>query len=321
MTAYFIVDTKFKPVICLMGPTACGKTQCAIDLLSYFDLEIISVDSAMIYRGMDIGTAKPSPLTLKQAPHRLINTHDPSEVYSAAEFRSDAINAIDAILNQGRIPLLVGGTMLYFHVLQQGIDALPAANFTIRQQLKTEQATLGLKKLHERLSVIDPIAAQRIHPHDSQRIFRALEVAQLSGNSLTALQTTSSNTLPYYFINIALFPNDRYRLHQTIADRFQTMLAQGFLEEVETLFKRDDLHTDLPAIRTVGYRHLWNYLQGTFSYAHMKDRAIIATRQLAKRQLTWLRSWKTLNTFACYESDTTKKMVHLIKTNLKNANF
>lgn len=305
-----------------MGPTACGKTQTAIDLLPYLDLEIISVDSAMIYRGMDIGTAKPSPLTLKQAPHRLIDTHDPSDVYSAAEFRINAMKAIEEILNQGRIPLLVGGTMLYFHVLQHGIAALPPTNFLIRHQLKNELMHLGLKKLHERLSVIDPLAAQRIHPHDPQRILRALEVAYVSGKTLTELQTTlSTDTLPYCFINIALLPDDRQRLHQVIAARFQTMLAQGFLEEVEKLFNRGDLHADLPAIRTVGYRQIWNYLLGTFSYTEMQDRAIIATRQLAKRQLTWLRSWKTLNKLACDEPKNLKKIIALVKINLKKANF
>ncbi|MFI0455865.1 MAG: tRNA (adenosine(37)-N6)-dimethylallyltransferase MiaA [Candidatus Rickettsiella isopodorum] len=300
-----------------MGPTASGKTSLAIDLLSYLDFEIISVDSAMIYRGMDIGTAKPSALILKQAPHRLIDTHDPSEIYSAAEFRSDAISAIENILNKGRIPLLVGGTMLYFHVLQQGIATLPPANFLIREQLKKDLKNLGLKKLHKRLSAIDPMAARRIHPNDPQRILRALEVALASGKTLTELQLTPTlSPLPYLFINIALLPDDRSRLHKAIATRFQTMLDRGFIEEVEKLFKRGDLHANLPAIRTVGYRQIWNYLLNTISTTEMQDRSIIATRQLAKRQITWLRSWPKLNSFASNNKENEKKIIELIKINL-----
>jgi tRNA dimethylallyltransferase len=300
-----------------MGPTAAGKTNLAIDLLSYLALEIISVDSAMIYRGMDIGTAKPSTLILKQAPHRLIDTHDPSEVYSAAEFRADAIRAIEAIIHKGHIPLLVGGTMLYFHVLQQGIATLPPANPLVREQLKKDLENLGLKKLHDRLSVVDPIAAQRIHPNDPQRILRALEVAQVSGKTLTELQLTPNlSPPPYLFINIALLPEDRNQLHKAINTRFQTMLDLGFVEEVEKLFKRGDLHENLPAIRTVGYRQIWNYLLNNISYTEMQDLATIATRQLAKRQLTWLRSWQELNLFVSNDKENVKKIMELIKIKL-----
>ncbi len=300
-----------------MGPTASGKTDLAIDLLSYLKFEIISVDSAMIYRGMDIGTAKPSPLILKQAPHRLIDTHDPSEVYSAAEFRADAISAIEEIISKGHIPLLVGGTMLYFHVLQQGIATLPAANPLIREQLKKDLNDLGLNKLHERLSAIDPIAAQRIHPNDPQRILRALEVAQISGKTLTELQLAPTlSPLPYLFINIALLPDDRNILHKTIARRFQTMLDLGFVEEVEKLFKRGDLDANSPAIRTVGYRQIWNYLLNNISYTEMQELAIIATRQLAKRQLTWLRSWSELKLLVSNDKENVKKLVKLIKKSL-----
>ena len=297
-----------------MGPTASGKTNLAIDLLSHLEFEIISVDSAMIYRGMDIGTAKPSALILKQAPHRLIDTHDPGEVYSAAEFRSDAIRAIEEIFNNGRIPLLVGGTMLYFHVLQQGIATLPMANPLIREQLKKDLKDFGLKKLHERLSGVDPIAAQRIHPNDPQRILRALEVFQISGKTLTKLQRTPTlSSLPYLFINIALLPSDRNLLYKAIVTRFQTMLDLGFIEEVEKLFKRGDLHANLPAIRTVGYRQIWNYLLNTISYNEMQDRAIIATRQLAKRQLTWLRSWPDLKLLVSHDKENVKKIMALLK--------
>jgi tRNA dimethylallyltransferase len=299
-----------------MGPTASGKTNLAIDLLTYLEFEIVSVDSALIYRGMDIGTAKPSRLILNQAPHRLIDTHDPSEIYSAAEFRTDAINAIEEIINKGRIPLLVGGTMLYFHVLQQGIATLPPANQLVREQLKKELKDFGLKKLHERLSIVDPIAAQRIHPNDPQRILRALEVALVSGKTLTELQRTLTRSSPYFFINIALIPDDRTLLHEAITARFQAMLDLGFIEEVEKLFKRGDLHANLPAVRTVGYRQIWNYLLNSISYTEMQNLTLIATRQLAKRQLTWLRSWQELNTFASNHKENVKKIIELIKMNL-----
>lgn len=297
-----------------MGPTASGKTNLAIELVQHLDTEIISVDSGMIYRSMDIGTAKPSPLILKQAPHRLIDTHDPSQFYSAGEFRADAMAAIEEILARGRIPLLVGGTMLYFHVLQQGIATLPQANPQVRQQLTKELAEQGLKKLHQRLAIIDPIAAQRIHPNDPQRILRALEVPILSGKTLTALQQAPINSqLPYLFINIALIPSDRNLLHQAIAVRFQTMLNLGLLEEVDQLFKRGDLHAKLPSIRTVGYRQVWNYLMGNISSIEMQESAIIATRQLAKRQLTWLRSWKKLNILVSHDKENIRKIIQLVK--------
>jgi tRNA dimethylallyltransferase len=296
-----------------MGPTASGKTNLAIELIQHLDAEIISVDSAMIYRSMDIGTAKPSPLILKQAPHRLIDTHDPSQSYSAGEFRVDAISAIEEILARNHLPLLVGGTMLYFHVLQQGIATLPPANELVRQQLKKELEQQGLKKLHQRLTIIDPIAAQRIHPNDPQRLLRALEVPLITGKTLTALQQAPINShLPYLFINIALIPSDRNLLHQSITTRFQTMLKLGLLEEVEQLFKRGDLHANLPSMRTVGYRQVWNYLMGHISAIEMQESAIIATRQLAKRQLTWLRSCKKLNTLLCHDKENIQKIIQLI---------
>jgi tRNA dimethylallyltransferase len=298
-----------------MGPTASGKTNLAIELIQHLDAEIISVDSAMVYRGMDIGTAKPSALILKQAPHRLIDTHDPSQSYSAGEFRVDAIAAIEEILSRDRIPLLVGGTMLYFHILQQGIATLPQANQQVRQQLEKELAQQGLKKLHQRLSSIDLIAAQRIHPNDPQRILRALEVFMLTGKTLTALQQASHrhSQLPYLFINIALIPSDRDLLYQSIASRFQTMLKLGLLAEVDQLFKRGDLHANLPSIRTVGYRQVWSYLMGHSSSIEMQESAIIATRQLAKRQLTWLRSWKKLNPLISHDKENIRKIIQLIK--------
>jgi tRNA dimethylallyltransferase len=225
----------------------------------------------------------------------------------------DAIFAIEEILARDHLPLLVGGTMLYFHVLQQGIATLPPANELVRQQLKKELEQQGLKKLHQRLTIIDPIAAQRIHPNDPQRLLRALEVPLITGKTLTALQQAPINShLPYLFINIALIPSDRNLLHQSITTRFQTMLKLGLLEEVEQLFKRGDLHANLPSMRTVGYRQVWNYLMGHISAIEMQESAIIATRQLAKRQLTWLRSCKKLNTLLCHDKESIQKIIQLI---------
>lgn len=297
-----------------MGPTASGKTKLAIEFTQQFPAEIISVDSAMIYREMNIGTAKPTPELLKKAPHCLIDIRDPSQCYSAGEFREDALGAIEAILKKKCIPLLVGGTMLYFHVLQQGIAALPKANQAIRQQLQQSLEKQGPQKLHEKLQLIDPVAAQRIHPNDPQRLLRALEVAAITGKTLTEIQSTQSLTpLPYHFLNIALIPQDRSHHHHLIEKRFKTMLKQGFVEEVEKLFKRGDLKADLPAMRTVGYRQIWPYLEGKLSYPVMQECAIIATRQLAKRQMTWLRAWKNIYSFSYEEKNISHKIAELIK--------
>jgi tRNA dimethylallyltransferase len=278
-----------------MGPTACGKTDLAVELVQRLPAEIISVDSALIYREMNIGTAKPTADILKQAPHYLIDIRDPSQNYSAGEFREEALAAIETILEKKHIPLLVGGTMLYFHVLQQGIAELPKANPALRQQLKKNLAKEGLTNLYRRLQSLDPISAQRIHTNDPQRILRALEVIEITGKPLSELQKSHASTPPpYQFINIAIIPDNKNAHWQQIEKRFHTMLKQGFVEEVENLFKRGDLNTDLPSIRTVGYRQIWSYLAGELSYQEMQERAVIATRQLAKRQITWLRSWKSL---------------------------
>lgn len=279
-------------VICLMGPTASGKTQLAVDLVQRLPCEIISVDSAMVYRGMDIGTAKPSSALLKIAPHRLLDLRDPAEAYSAAQFCEDALHEIEDIVAQGKIPLLVGGTMMYFRALQKGLSELPSANAEIRARLAEEGLRYGWHVMHERLATIDPVAAQRIHPNDSQRIQRALEVYEISGKSLTAWQQQGAKSLSQYqVINLAVMPQDRAILHARIAERFDAMLAEGFLEEVRALFERGDLSLDTPAIRSVGYRQAWEYLLGQCSLQEMRDKAVIATRQLAKRQLTWLRHW------------------------------
>lgn len=281
-------------IICLMGPTAAGKTAIAIELVKQFPCDIISVDSAMIYRGMDIGTAKPSVEELAIAPHRLINIRDPAESYSAADFCHDATREIEKIIAQDRIPLLVGGTMMYFNALQHGLSVLPEADDDVRLMLEQQAEEIGWLAMHEKLQQIDPQAAARIHPNDPQRIQRALEVYTLMGQTLTELQACKPLPSPYRFINFAITPDDRAVLHQRIAQRFDQMLAQGFIEEVEKLYVRGDLQVNMPAIRAVGYRQAWEYLQGTINKEQLREQGIAATRQLAKRQLTWLRSWNKL---------------------------
>jgi tRNA dimethylallyltransferase len=286
------------PVICLMGPTAAGKTDIAVELVKHLPCDIISVDSAMVYRGMNIGTAKPDADMLAIAPHRLIDLRDPSEPYSAADFCQDALTEIKLILAEGRIPLLVGGTMLYFKALQQGLSTLPSADSALRQHITEEASRYGWPALHERLAQLDAASAARIHHHDSQRIQRALEIIALTGKSLTELYTEQKNANNnLQFINIALAPGDRAILHSRIAARFVNMLNQGFIEEVEALRMREDLNPELPAIRAVGYRQVWDYLAGLIHFEEMQERGIIATRQLAKRQLTWLRQWPEVTWF------------------------
>lgn len=279
--------------IFLMGPTASGKTDLAIRLRQTLPVEIISVDSALIYRGMDIGTAKPNVQELALAPHRLIDIKDPSESYSAAEFRRDALREMQEISAQGKIPLLVGGTMLYFKALLEGLSPLPSADEKVRSEIEAKAAQFGWAALHQELAKIDPVSAQRINPNDSQRINRALEVFYLSGQTLTALSTQKSEALPYHIDQFAIAPQDRSLLHQRIEWRFHKMIEQGFQQEVEKLYSRGDLHPDLPSIRCVGYRQMWEYLRGDYNHEEMVFRGICATRQLAKRQITWLRGWKS----------------------------
>ncbi|RUO59862.1 tRNA (adenosine(37)-N6)-dimethylallyltransferase MiaA [Pseudidiomarina marina] len=278
-------------VICLYGPTAAGKTGLAIALTQHLPCDIISVDSALIYRGMDIGTAKPTAEELAQAPHRLIDICDPAESYSAAQFAADARREIDNIIAAGRIPLLVGGTMLYFKALLEGMSKLPEADAAIRAQLTRELEQKGSEALHTELRQVDPQSAQRIHPNDPQRLLRALEVYRISGKTISELTEARHGALPYPIIQIAVAPSDRAVLHDRIALRFRQMVEQGFIDEVEQLRQRSDLHIDLPSIRCVGYRQAWQYLDGEFDFEEMINRGIFATRQLAKRQLTWLRKW------------------------------
>jgi tRNA dimethylallyltransferase len=280
------------PVICLMGPTASGKTPLAVELVQRFPCEIISVDSAMVYRDMDIGTAKPDAETLSIAPHRLIDILDPKQPYSAGQFRTDALREINDIITHGKIPLLVGGTMMYFRVLQQGLARLPKADEKVRAELQARAEREGWNELHAWLASVDSDAASRIKPQDGQRIQRALEVFMLTGKTISSWQTEDTSPLSdYRVINIVLAPHERARLHQRIAQRFALMLEQGFEDEVRRLYMRGDLTSELPSIRSVGYRQMWAFLSGEISHAEMCDQAVAATRQLAKRQMTWLRSW------------------------------
>lgn len=292
--------SKLPVVLCLMGPTAVGKSDLALHLCDHFPCDIVSVDSALVYRNMNIGTAKPSNAILDAYPHRLINIRDPAESYSAGEFCADAKGEIAKILEAQRIPLLVGGTMLYFHTLQKGLAKLPSKQIDIREKLKKQAELEGWKALYEQLQTIDPLAASHIHSNDSQRIQRALEVYLTTGLPLTHLQKNTSFTFPnsYRFVNLAILPDDRSVLHQKIENRFQHMLKQGLVEEVEALYKRGDLHSQLPSLRCVGYRQIWDYLEGNSNYETMREKAIIATRQLAKHQLTWLRRWDNLYTMS-----------------------
>lgn len=298
------------PIICLLGPTASGKTNLAIQLIQKLPCEIISVDSGMIYREMDIGTAKPTAEELKIAPHRLINICDPIETYSAAKFRADALQEIENIIAQERMPLLVGGTMLYFRALQQGLSQMPSANQEIRAQISQTAEKIGWPALHAKLASIDQISAARISPNDAQRLQRALEVYELTGLTLTQLcEQNRPQPLPYEFINIALIPENREIIHARIRLRLEKMLADGLVEEVEKLFQRGDLHPDLPSMRTVGYRQVWQFLAGKINHQEMIEQILIATRQLAKRQLTWLRSWPNLSVFDTNDPQIFKKIL------------
>ena len=282
-----------------MGPTATGKTDLAMALVDEIPADIISVDSAMVYRGMDIGSAKPDQATLEKYPHRLINICDPSEAYSAGRFRDDALAEMAQITAHDRVPVLAGGTMLYFRTLQQGIAELPDANAEIRQRLDQEASESGWDTLHQRLSEIDPVSAERIHPNDPQRIQRALEVYEVSGKTLTEFwQEQAASKLQYQLIKIALMPADRVDLRKRIEQRFDLMLEAGLVEEVERLYQRGDLTPDLPSIRAVGYRQVWAMLDGEYDMATMREKAITATAQLAKRQMTWLRKEENCNFIA-----------------------
>ena len=279
----------------LTGPTASGKTAVAVELVQRLPMDIISVDSALVYRGMDIGTAKPDAETLALAPHRLIDIRDPSHAYSAAEFRDDALREMQDIIDRGRIPLLVGGTMLYFRALENGLSELPGADPQVRARLEAEAAESGWSVMHARLQRVDPESAARIHPNDPQRIQRALEVYELSGLPLSELhRRPDRQPAPYRFLKIMLAPGERTQLHERITQRFQSMLHAGFLDEVRRLRQRPELHADLPSMRAVGYRQAWAHLDGDLDETEWIERAVAATRQYAKRQLTWFRGESNL---------------------------
>ncbi|MGD1983954.1 MAG: tRNA (adenosine(37)-N6)-dimethylallyltransferase MiaA [Chromatiaceae bacterium] len=278
------------PAILLMGPTASGKTDLAIALHDRLPVDIVSVDSAMVYRGMDIGTAKPGAAELARAPHRLIDICEPAEVYSAARFRSDALREMAAITAAGRVPLLVGGTMLYFRALQHGLSDLPEADGEVRARLEARLAAEGLAALHAELAGVDPVAAARIHPNDPQRTLRALEVWQISGQPLSELQAAAGDAMPYHALKLVRSPAARETLYARINARFEAMLEAGLAAEVRGLVAGGGLHPELPSMRSVGYRQVWAWLRGEYDRSEMVERGKAATRQLAKRQITWLRS-------------------------------
>ncbi len=273
-----------------MGPTAAGKTALAMALHDRLPVEIISVDAAQVYRGLDIGTAKPTREERARTPHRLIDIRDPSEIYSAADFCHDALQAMGEISAAGRIPLLVGGTMFYFRALELGLPQLPGADASVRIRLQEEMDQQGQAALHARLALLDPVRAARIHPNDPQRVVRALEIITLTGRTASSYGMQGASPLPYRIIKLALYPENRTWLHQRIAERFHAMLSQGLLDEAEALFARSEITPDLPSLRTVGYRQAGLYLSKKVNYNQMVEMGIAATRQLAKRQLTWLRA-------------------------------
>jgi tRNA dimethylallyltransferase len=287
------VNNQKRPVIFLMGPTASGKTDLAIALRDHLPVELVNVDSAQIYEQMDIGTAKPDSETLAKAPHRLLSFCDPADAYSAADFAKDAKKEISDIHKMGKIPLLVGGSMLYFKMLLEGMSDLPAANAEIRESIQQQANTEGWSSLHNELKKIDPKSAERLHPNHSQRIQRALEVFRITGISLSDLQQQSEGGIEDIFDvqQYALIPQNRALLHQRIEQRFVAMMEVGFEDEVKKLYQRGDLHADMPSIRAAGYSQLWSYLDGQLSLDEAVEQAIIATRQLSKRQQTWLRNW------------------------------
>ncbi|MCZ2723079.1 tRNA (adenosine(37)-N6)-dimethylallyltransferase MiaA [Marinomonas sp. 15G1-11] len=304
-------------VVCLMGPTASGKTGLAVELVQNHNYSIISVDSALVYRGMDIGTAKPDAEMLKMAPHRLIDIIDPLESYSAADFLIDVQQEIESIFAQGKTPLLVGGTMMYFNALKKGLAVMPQASQEIRFKIEKNAEENGWKAVHAELAKVDPVSASRIHPNDPQRLQRALEVYLVSGKTMTEFWSQqSAQSLPFHMLDIAVMPSERSVLHERIKERFDVMMRQGFLEEVTTLHDRGDLHVDLPSIRCVGYRQLWQHLDGQDSLVDAIDKGVIATRQLAKRQITWLRGWENLEVFDSLSKDLAGKALKYIESRI-----
>lgn len=301
--------------VAIMGPTASGKTAAALEIARHIPCEIISVDSALVYREMDIGTAKPSPEELASVPHHLIDIIDPAEAYSAMQFRTDALRLVDEIAARGKLPLLVGGTMMYFKILRDGLDELPQADPALRAQLDEEAARVGMPAMHAKLAALDPVTAERLKPNDSQRIQRALEISLLTGKPMSALLSQkAAEPLPFDLLPLALEPAERKVLHERIALRFDLMLRDdALLDEVRHLRARGDLHLGLPSMRCVGYRQAWEYLDGDYDYAEMREKGIAATRQLAKRQLTWLRSMHDRIVVDCNRPDATAEVLQHVQ--------
>ena len=313
-----------KPLaVAIMGPTASGKTAAALEIARHIPAEILSVDSALVYRGMDIGTAKPSTEERAGVPHHLIDIIDPSEAYSAMQFRQDALRLVAEISAHGKLPLLVGGTMLYFKALKDGLDVLPAADPALRAQLDAEAARIGSPAMHAKLAALDPDTATRLKPNDAQRIQRALEIIELTGQPMSQLLAKAPKTdLPFTVLPIALEPSDRSVLHQRIAARFDAMLDNsdgGLIEEVKILRARGDLHPGLPSMRCVGYRQAWEYLDGLYDRRNLREKGIAATRQLAKRQLTWLRSMPERIVVDCIDGDSATRVLDLARAALQNS--
>jgi len=307
--------------VAIMGPTASGKTAAALEIARRIPSEIISVDSALVYREMDIGTAKPTPEELAEVPHHLIDIIDPTEAYSAMQFRQDALRLAMEITARGKLPLLVGGTMLYFKVLRDGLDELPQADPALRAQLDEEAAQVGMPAMHAKLATLDPVTAARLKPNDSQRIQRALEITLLTGQPMSSLLSQKpAEPLPLTLLPLALEPSDRAVLHQRIALRFDLMLRDGALErEVLALRARGDLHLGLPSMRCVGYRQMWEYLDGSIDAATMREKGIAATRQLAKRQLTWLRSMPERISIDCNRDDATATVLARVEAAVRES--
>lgn len=309
-----MTDNKLPPAVFIMGPTASGKTALACALYDRLDCELISVDSALVYKDLNIGSAKPTAEELKQYPHHLIDIRDPAEPYSAADFREDALTLMEDITKRGKIPVLVGGTMLYFKFLLEGAADLPVADEKIRADLEALVAEHGKQHIHELLAKVDPESAKRLNPNDPQRVQRAYEVYLISGKTMTEHWAEQKQIqFPFNVVQFSVMPQERKVLHERIELRFKQMLEQGFEAEVRELFQREDLHKDLPSIRAVGYRQMWEHLEGELDYDEMVFKGIVATRQLAKRQTTWLRSWENLHQLDSLDEHLAENAVSILK--------
>jgi tRNA dimethylallyltransferase len=310
-------EDNLPPAIFVMGPTASGKTALGVQLAQHLNGEIISVDSALVYKGMDIGTAKPTEEDRKNIPHHLIDILDPLETFSTGRFREDALQLMEEVTEKGKMPILVGGTMLYFNSLFNGLALLPEADIEVRKKLDEELATQGKQAMHDRLNSVDPASAQRIHPNDPQRVQRALEVYELSGKPMTHFfYEAQQNKIPFKQIKLIVAPENRNLLHEKIAQRFRAMIDTGLVEEVRSLFQRGDLTEKNSAIRAVGYRQVWSFLKGEYGKDEMIEKGIIATRQLAKRQYTWLRREDDAPRYASYDKDLLGKVIYGIESYL-----